>query len=84
MQNQHKKTFNIIHISDTHISSKLSDETNNIVEAVVDDIKNQLSEAELKSTIICFTGDLIQRGDYGYLSEKQYDLAIYKFIYYLY
>lgn len=72
--------LNIIHISDTHISSNLRHDLNRITSALIKDIKDLLNEEELRSTIVCFTGDLIQRGDYGYSCENQYDLALYNFI----
>lgn len=73
--------FNVIHISDTHIRSSNIDELIQFRNALVKDIKKLLSKDELKSTLICFTGDLISRGDYGYNVENQYALAIENFIY---
>lgn len=72
--------INIIHISDTHISSALVNDLNRVTSSLINDIRELLNDEELKSTIVCFTGDLIQRGDYGYSCEKQYELALYNFL----
>lgn len=73
--------FNVIHLSDTHIRSSNIDELIQFKDALVVDIKKLLSKDELKSSFICFTGDLISRGDYGYNVENQYSLAIDNLIY---
>ena len=73
--------FNVIHISDTHIKHSNIDELIQFKNALVKDIKDHLSKDEIKSSIICFTGDLIYRGDYGYNIENQYALAVDNFIY---
>ena len=72
--------FNVIHISDTHICSNNICDLIQLKNALVLDIKKSLSKDEIKSSVICFTGDLIYRGDYGYNAENQYSLAIENFI----
>ena len=72
--------INIIHISDTHIRLSNLDQLLQYREALVKDIKKNLSEEEIKSSIICFTGDLINQGNYGYNEEKQYSIATDNFI----
>ena len=66
--------FNIIHISDTHVCQKKLTDLVRIKNALISDIKKHFSEKEISSSIVCFTGDLIQRGDYGFENERQYGL----------
>ena len=68
--------FNIIHLSDTHICKNNVNDLVCLRKALIEDIKKNLSKDEIQSSIICFTGDLIFRGDYGYNIENQYSIAI--------
>lgn len=69
------QSLNILHISDVHIQKKNEREIREIVQKMLDDIKKVESEKEIKIDLICFTGDLIQRGDEAIENEGQWELA---------
>lgn len=68
-------TLNILHISDVHIQKKNVIEIQGIVEKLIADIKNVQKEKNIAIDLICFTGDLIQRGDKAEKDENQWRLA---------
>lgn len=69
------RSLNILHISDVHIQKRNEIEIREIVQKMLDDIKKVESEKEIKIDLICFTGDLIQRGDEAIENEGQWNLA---------
>lgn len=69
------RSLNILHISDVHIQKRNEIEIREIVQKMLDDIKKVESEKEIKIDLICFTGDLIQRGDEAIENEGQWKLA---------
>ena len=68
-------SLNILHISDAHIQMKDKEEVSEIVEKMIKDVLKVQKEQDLKIDLICFTGDLIQRGDKAVDDEKQWELA---------
>lgn len=68
-------TLNILHISDIHIQKKNEIEIQEIVGKLIADIKNVQKEKNITIDLICFTGDLIQRGDKAEKGENQWQLA---------
>ena len=69
------KELNILHISDAHIQKKNMTEISEIVQKLVADVKKVEEEKKLSIDLVCFTGDLIQRGDEALEGEKQWALA---------
>lgn len=69
------RTLNILHISDSHIQKKDEKEIQEIVQKMIIDINKVQSEKNIKIDMICFTGDLIQRGDQALEYEEQWKLA---------
>lgn len=70
------QTLNILHISDVHIQKKDETEIKEIADKLFKDIEKVQLESRLKIDLICFTGDLIQRGDMAESGENQWDLAM--------
>lgn len=68
-------SLNILHISDSHIQKKDIYEIEDIVQKMIDDISKVQEEKNISIDLICFTGDLIQRGDMAIDEEKQLLLA---------
>lgn len=69
------RTLNILHISDAHIQKKDEEEIKEIVEKLIEDVIKVQNQEEIKIDLICFTGDLIQRGDKAANDENQWSLA---------
>lgn len=69
------ETLNILHISDAHIQKKDKDEIKEIVEKMLNDVLKVQKEQNIKINLICFTGDLIQRGDKALQDEMQLQIA---------
>ncbi|MBD5148135.1 MAG: hypothetical protein HDT19_05065, partial [Oscillibacter sp.] len=69
------RALNILHISDMHIQKKDENEIREIVGKLIADIKNVQKEKDIAIDLICFTGDLIQRGDMAEKGENQWQLA---------
>lgn len=67
--------INILHISDVHIQRKEERNIKPIINKLITDIKKVQNEKDINIDLICFTGDLIQRGDQALKDEKQWDLA---------
>ena len=57
------KVLNILHISDSHIQEKDRAGIAEITKKLIDDIKKIRKQRNISIDLICFTGDLIQRGD---------------------
>lgn len=74
------KTLNILHISDVHIQKKDIIEIEEIVKKLIIDIKKLQNEKNIFIDLICFTGDMIQRGDNAIKGENQWELAINKLV----
>lgn len=69
------RSLNILHISDSHIQKKDEKEIREIVQKMIIDINKVQSEKNINIDMICFTGDLIQRGDEAIEHEGQWKLA---------
>lgn len=69
------RTLNILHISDSHIQKEDVEEIKRIVQKMIIDINKVKREKEIEIDMICFTGDLIQRGDMAIGVEGQWKLA---------
>lgn len=69
-------SLNILHISDLHIQCGDVVEIKEIVQKMIDDINKVQKEKNINIDLICFTGDLIQRGDKSIEDEKQWNLAM--------
>lgn len=70
------RTLNILHISDSHIQKKDIEEIKEIVQRLINDINKVQEEKNISIDIICFTGDLIQRGDKAIDDEGQWELSM--------
>lgn len=70
-----------MHISDLHIQIKDIEEVREIVYKLIEDIKKVEKEKDINIDLVCFTGDLIQRGDKAVADEKQWKLATDTLIY---
>ena len=68
-------SLNILHISDAHIQKGAKEEVSEIVAKMVNDTLKVQKEQDLKIDLVCFTGDLIQRGDKALDDEKQMEIA---------
>ena len=69
-------SINILHISDSHIQKENIVEIREIVRKMIDDINRVQKEKNINIDLICFTGDLIQRGDKALGDEGQWGLAM--------
>ncbi|MGN6714390.1 metallophosphoesterase [Anaerocolumna jejuensis] len=69
------KSLNILHISDAHIQKKDESEIREIAEKLINDVLKVQKEQDIKIDLVCFTGDLIQRGDKAIKDENQMQLA---------
>ena len=69
------KSLNILHISDAHIQRKTNEEVSEIVEKMINDVLKVQKEQDIKIDLVCFTGDLVQRGDKAIEDEGQLELA---------
>lgn len=74
-------SLNILHISDSHIQKKDITEIKEIVQKMIDDINKVQKEQNINIDLICFTGDLIQRGDKSIDDEGQWELAMETLVY---
>lgn len=68
-------SLNILHISDAHIQLSQKEEISEIIIKLVDDVLRVQKENNIKINLVCFTGDLIQRGDKAITDEKQMSIA---------
>lgn len=69
------KSLNIMHISDAHIQKKNELEIKEVVDKLISDALKVQNENSFKIDLVCFTGDLIQRGDNALKDEKQLEIA---------
>lgn len=69
------RTLNILHISDAHIQLNDKVEIEDIIDKLMKDVIKVQNQEKIKIDLICFTGDLIQRGDKSFNDENQWDLA---------
>lgn len=69
------KSINILHISDAHIQSKDKKQIKEIVEKLINDVLKVQREKNINIDLVCFTGDLIQRGDNAITGENQLNIA---------
>ena len=74
------KKIGILHISDVHINASSISEIDLLVEKLINDIKKVKIENDINIDLICFTGDLIGRGDKAFNDEMQIQLAEKHFI----
>ena len=68
-------SLNILHISDAHIQMAAKEEVSEIVAKMINDAFKVQKEQDIKIDLVCFTGDLIQRGDKALDDEKQMEIA---------
>lgn len=68
-------SMNILHISDAHIQMYDKENITEIVQKMINDILKVQKEQGIKIDLVCFTGDLIQRGDKAIVDEKQMEIA---------
>lgn len=68
-------SLNILHISDAHIQMAAKEEVSEIVAKMINDALKVQKKQNIKIDLVCFTGDLIQRGDKAIDDEKQLELA---------
>lgn len=69
------KKLGILHISDIHIDKRSILQVDNLVNKLIEDIKNVEKEYNVNIHLICFAGDLIGRGDMALDGESQISLA---------
>lgn len=69
------RKLGIVHISDAHLQKKNVTDIKKIVEKLIVDVEKISGETEQTANLVCFTGDLIQRGDYAKEVENEWDLA---------
>ena len=69
------KSLNILHISDAHIQMAAKEKLSEIVAKMIKDVLRVQKEKGIKIDLVCFTGDLIQRGDKAIDDESQLELA---------
>ena len=69
------ESLNILHISDAHIQRNAKEEVTDIVKKLINDVSKVKKEQNIEIDLVCFTGDLIQRGDKAVDDEKQLKLA---------
>ncbi|MBS5934003.1 MAG: metallophosphoesterase [Clostridiales bacterium] len=69
------KILNILHISDAHIQKKDESAIAQVAEKLIQDVLKVQVDKKLKINLVCFTGDLIQRGDKAVEDEKQLEIA---------
>lgn len=65
----------ILHLADLHMQKNKIRDIQYIIDALINDIKKFQQEHGITIDCICFTGDLIQRGDYATKYENQFYLA---------
>ena len=68
-------SLNILHISDAHIQLSDKENISEIVQKLIKDLKKVQKEKNMSIDLVCFTGDLIQRGDKGISGENQIEIA---------
>lgn len=68
-------SLNILHISDAHIHLAAQEEVTEIVAKLINDVLKVQKEQDIKIDLVCFTGDLIQRGDKAKSDENQMEIA---------
>lgn len=71
----------LLHMADLHINLSDTKDIEIVVNSLIQDLIKFQAQHNKKVNCICFTGDLIQRGDYGFKAENQFDLALKNFIY---
>ena len=69
------KKIGILHISDIHINKSSILEIKSLVHKLIEDIEKVKKENSLNINLICFAGDLIDRGDNACQGEMQLQLA---------
>ncbi len=70
------KKLTILHISDSHIRKGVENEIAEIVSKLIKDVKRIQNEKGVRVDLVCFTGDLIQRGDQARCGETQWQMAM--------
>ena len=68
-------SINILHISDAHIQMAAKDEVSEITAKMINDVLKVQKQQDIKIDLVCFTGDLIQRGDKAIDDESQLKMA---------
>lgn len=68
------RKLGIVHISDAHLQKKNVTDIKKIVEKLIIDVEKISDETGQIANLVCFTGDLIQRGDYAKEVENEWDI----------
>lgn len=74
------ENIRILHLSDLHINNEKLHDIKIVIDALLCDLKKLRNEEHLHVDFVCFTGDLIQKGEHAHGEDGQYDLAINYFI----
>ena len=74
------KKIGILHISDVHINASSILEIASLVKKLIIDIEKVKDENNLQINLICFAGDLIEKGEDALKDEMQIRLAEEHFI----
>ena len=74
------KKIGILHISDVHINASSILEIDSLVKKLIIDIEKVKDENNLQINLICFAGDLIEKGEDALKDEMQIRLAEEHFI----
>lgn len=74
------KKVGLLHLSDIHINKNSISDVDDLVEKLIKDINLVKEEQSINIDIICFAGDLIERGDNALENETQIILAEKHFI----
>lgn len=74
------RKIGILHLSDVHINASSISEIDLLVGKLVNDIRKVKDENHITIDLICFAGDLIDRGDKAFDDEMQIQLAEEHFI----
>lgn len=65
----------ILHLSDIHVSEKSIPDIDVLIKKLIKDIELVKEEQAMNIDMVCFAGDLIERGDYAFENESQIKLA---------
>lgn len=65
------KKIGILHFSDSHISLENAEDVKNIVKNIIEDTSNLLNENNANLDLVCFTGDLVNKG-----KNEEFNLAL--------
>lgn len=70
------RKLTILQISDVHIENKNKQEIKEIIEKLIIDVKNVQEKNNINIDLICFNGDLVQRGNQALEGEEQWNIGM--------